>query len=129
MSYTIHDGLSIKQKQTFNVRLYCKCGGEYTYDYNTSGYGDLFGAMLNNIQREKGQTEEKYKYVHKCDKCGDVKKFVNIYPLGRDYEVGILTPHDMIVEHISKDMGEIIKEDIHTLEFDITPEFEDMETK
>lgn len=49
------------------IKCFCDCGGVYVYDH-TETYHDIF--TMRDVTR----------YVHKCDKCGQIEYMGDIFP-------------------------------------------------
>ena len=117
----IHDQLTIREKRTFVARLKCSCGkGEYQHDTNNTCediFGTFFAAMNN----------ETVKLKHKCTACGDIKEFVNSYPLSLEFEIGIDAQKEDIVKYCSKQFHDKLKPDLQTLGYIYKEDIEETE--
>lgn len=103
--------VAIKEKRTFITRMYCvnpDCDGEYKYD-SENQFGDIFGSLF------QAANDKPYTYKHMCSKCGDIKEFVNMYPLTTEYEIGIDTSNEIIANFIANDVHQKMKSDLELL--------------
>lgn len=110
--------ISLKEKREFIARLYCHCGGEFQYNFSSAST-DIFGSMFNAIQREKDQTVEKFKFAHKCCKCGLEQKFINQYPLIEKFEIGLYASNEDISAYVAKTFQEKMHDDLQEIGYNV----------
>lgn len=65
----MYEKRTITEVRTFVVKVYCDCGGQFTFNGN---------ANLSNPPQ----------YVHTCSDCGTVGYFQDQYPMETQQEVG-----------------------------------------
>ena len=65
-----------KEVKTYKTYVACECGGEFEYDDDTLFRDMLFGMKTG--------------FEHKCNKCGKVENFDELYPIEMQEEVEVV---------------------------------------
>lgn len=95
---------NIKEKRTFVMTQNCECGGEFRYSPENI-CSDLFGSFFATKD-----VNTSYEYEHKCTKCGTVKKFKNVYPLEREFMIGLSASTEDISQFVAETFDEVCKD-------------------
>lgn len=103
--------VSIKEKRTFVCQMKCDCGGNFVYA-SDNAITDLFGSFF--------KTTETASYEHKCNSCGKVEKFANMYPLHKEFEIGLTADAETIAQFVSAEFVKTMSADIEKIEGDNT---------
>lgn len=109
----LKDRMSIKEKRTFIIHMYCDCGGELKYDTSDQA-ADLFNLMFSAIKTPN----EKIKLKHKCNKCGNIVELENMYPKEETYEIGLYADNDVISNFIASDIKPKVDNDLEALGYE-----------
>lgn len=104
----LEDKLSIREKRTFVCNMKCECGGDYHYESSANDVVDIFASLF-------GTANSTSKYKHACSKCKKVNFFENIYPLIKEFEIGLDTPNDKIAEFVGQSFSDTIQDDVKNL--------------
>lgn len=103
--------VSIKEKRTFVCQMKCDCGGNFVY-CSDNAITDLFGSFF--------KTTEVAEYEHKCNSCGKTDKFANMYPLHKEFEIGLTADPETIAQFVSAEFVKTMSADIEKIEGDNT---------
>lgn len=71
---------------------------------------DLFGSFFKTPEAAAPE------YEHKCRACGKVEKFANMYPLVKEFEVGLTADTKTIANFVSEEFVKTMAADIEKIE-------------
>lgn len=105
--------VSIKEKRTFVCQMKCDCGGNFMY-VSDNAISDIFGSFFKSVETAT------LEYEHKCNKCGKIDKFTNMYPLHKEFEIGLTADANTIAQFVSAEFVKTMAADIEKIEGDNT---------